>query len=114
MKKLKVKKTQEACKERWLNRMLEHKEWSQTCCNIRIQQLIKLLKELTTGYVAICYRQKDDTTLLVCATLINYESFFGHPFRWENQNCTIPYWDIDNSRWSTFQIDNLVQWRTIY
>lgn len=102
------------CKERWLVRIRARLECSEEKGRQHLSKLLGLFNALQNGYVALSYNLKVGKPHLVSATLVYYEEWFGKPFRWEDQNGTIPYWDREAEHWNTFEVENILDWRVIF
>lgn len=110
----KVSLRKQVCLELWEMTMITEKDWSANKCRRQIDMLMNLIKQLQKGYAAISVVRKNSVPKLFPATLVYYDAFFKRPFRWEEQNGTIPFWDARTGRWDTFEIENLLDWCVIY
>lgn len=110
----KREKKREKCQMRWRAQINNNRTWGNRRSIWQVDLLLNLIKQLCKGYAAICFYKKSGKCVLVRGTLTYYEEFFNRPFEWESLNGTIPYWDVENLRWGTFQVENLVDWKPIF
>ena len=72
------------------------------------------LDHLQYGHAAIAYREAERrASRLVKATLIYYEAEFHKKYDPTKIEGAVVYWNVDEQRWTTFQVENFMEWRPI-
>ncbi|KAA4768191.1 hypothetical protein F2841_22700, partial [Bacteroides fragilis] len=65
------------------------------------------------GHAAIAYQKQNGDFRLVKATLIYYEAEFHKKYDPTKIEGTVIYWNVDEQRWTTFLVENFMEWRPI-
>ena len=114
MKKLKSPASQsEAMKLRWKRRIVFEKGYTVQCAEWMAERLEALTDHLQYGHAAIAYQKQNGDFRLVKATLIYYETEFHKKYDPTQIEGAVVYWNVDEQRWTTFQVENFMEWRPI-
>ena len=65
------------------------------------------------GQATVAYRIHNGSFQLVKATLIYYEAEFRKKYDPAEVEGAVVYWNVDEQRWTTFQVENFMEWRPI-
>ena len=114
MKKLKSPASQsEAMKLRWKKRIVFEKGYTESCAEWMVERLEALLDHMQYGHATVAYRKQNVSFQLVKATLIYYEAEFRKKYDPAEVEGAVVYWNVDEQRWTTFQVENFMEWRPI-
>ena len=75
------------------------------------ERLEALTDHLQYGHAVIAYRKQNGDFRLVKATLIYYEAEFHKKYDPTKIEGAVVYWNVDEQRWTTFQVENFMEWR---
>jgi len=67
----------------------------------------------STGTQPSAYQKQNGDFRLVKATLIYYEAEFHKKYEPTKIEGAVVYWNVDEQRWTTFQVENFMEWRPI-
>ena len=114
MKKLKSPASQsEAMKLRWKKRIVFEKGYTESCAEWMVERLEALLDHMQYGHATVAYRKQNGSFQLVKATLIYYEAEFRKKYDPAEVEGAVVYWNVDEQRWTTFQVENFMEWRPV-
>ena len=74
-------------------------------------RLEDLLDHMRYGHAMVAYRKQDGSFRMVRATLIHYEAEFHKRHDPTTVEGAVVYWNVDEQRWTTFQVENFMEWR---
>jgi len=103
----------ESRRERWTRSICLERSISQKLVQERIYRLESLLDHMLHGHAVVAFHRKDGEFRLTKATLIRYDWFFRKPFSINEIKHTIPYWDVSEQGWRTFELENFLEWRPV-
>lgn len=98
---------------KWTNHILTEKECDASVAQWKAKCLAELADFLPYGYAIVAYYQQTGEFKFIKATLLHYEHTFGKTFKKSNITSTLPLWNIDENRWVTLRIENLLDWRPV-
>ena len=101
----------ESMKLRWKRRIVFEKGYTEKCAEWMAERLEELPDHLQYGHAVIAYRKQNGDFRLVKATLIYYEAEFHKKYDPTKIEGTVVYWNVDEQRWTTFQVENFMEWR---
>lgn len=114
MKKRKKAVSQEEMrKENWKRHIMLEKDYTEPCARWMAERLEALIDYLQYGYAVIAYRKQDGKFRLVKATLIYYEAEFKKVYDPNGIRSTVVYWNVEQQAWTTFRIENFLEWKPI-
>ncbi len=114
MKRLKkMASANEVTKRRWAIRICLEKNYDETCAALMADRLESLLDYMQYGYAVVAHRRQDGGFRLVRATLLPYEHAFGRKYDIGRVTGAVVYWDVDRQAWSSFQVENFLEWKPI-
>ena len=87
----------EAMKLRWKKRIVFEKGYTEMCAEWMAERLEALTDHLQYGHAAIAYQKQNG-------------DFRYDPTKIEG---AVVYWNVDEQRWTTFQVENFMEWRPI-
>ena len=101
----------EAMKLRWKKRIVFEKGYTEQCAEWMAERLEALTDHLQYGHAVIAYQKQNGDFRLVKATLIYYEAEFHKKYDPTKIEGAVVYWNVDEQRWTTFQVENFMEWR---
>ena len=114
MKKRKRHASQsESLKLKWKRRIIFEKGYTESCAEWMAERLEALLDHMLYGHATVAYRKQDGSFRMVKATLIHYETEFRKKYDPMAVEGAVVYWNVDEQRWTTFQVENFMEWRPI-
>ena len=114
MKKLKSPASQsEAMQLRWKKRIVFEKGYTESCAKWMAERLEALLDHMQYGHATVAYRKQNGSFQLVKATLIYYEAEFHKKYDPAEVEGAVVCWNVDEQRWTTFQVENFMEWRPV-
>lgn len=114
MKKKKRPASQsESLRLKWKRRIIFEKGYTEPCAEWMTKRVEELLDYMQYGHAAIAYRKQDGSFRMVKATLIYYEAEFHKKYDPMAVESAVVYWNVEEQRWTTFQIENFMEWRPI-
>ena len=114
MKKLKSPASQsETMKLRWKKRIVFEKGYTESCAKWMVERLEALLDHMQYGHATIAYRKQNGSFQLVKATLVYYEAELRKKYDPAEVEGAVVYWNVDELRWTTFQVENFMEWRPV-
>ena len=112
MKKKKRPSSQsESLRLKWKKRIIFEKGYSEPCAEWMAERLEDLLDHMRYGHAMVAYRKQDGSFRKVRATLIHYEAEFHKRHDPTTVEGAVVYWNVDEQRWTTFQVENFMEWR---
>lgn len=98
----------------WMELLVNEEGFTEEAASLHVQNLIALLRHMQSEYAIFAYRRKSGEVELMMGTLIPYPKWFKKPFTWENLHRTIPIWNAETKKWTTFDMANFLQWKNFY
>lgn len=103
----------EVLKANWKKRILLETNYTEQCAQWMAGRLEALIDYMHYGHVAIAYMKQDGTFCLVRGTLINYEKDFHKQHNPADIKSVVVYWNVDEQRWTSFLVENFMEWKII-
>ena len=103
----------EAMRLKWKRRIVFEKGYTESCAEWMAERLEALLDHMQYGHAAVAYRKQNGSFQLAKATLIYYEAEFHREYDPTEVEGAVVYWNVDEQRWTTFQMENFMEWRPI-
>ena len=97
--------------EAWKARLVQEFEFTEEEGADHVSRLVQMLQYMRKEAVILAYRLKTGKFTMVSATLMNYESWFNCPFIYTKLRNTIPFWNFEKKHWSTFEMENFMDWK---
>lgn len=89
------------------------KGYIESCAEWMAERLEALLDHMQYGHAAVAYRKQNGSFQLAKATLIYYEAEFHREYDPTEVEGAVVYWNVDEQRWTTFQVENFMEWRPV-
>lgn len=114
MKKKKNLPQVEVAKTRLVYRIMQEKEYTESCSRWMVNRLEALADHMQYGHAVIAYRLQTGDFRLVKGTLLYYACTFGKPYAFKDiKGGVMLYWDVEAQGWRTFQAENFLEWRAV-
>ena len=104
----------EMMKGKWKRQIMLEKDYTEQCSEWMAERLEALLDHMQYGHATVAYRKQNGSFQLVKATLIYYEAEFRKKYDPTKIEGAVVYWNVDEQRWTTFQVENFMEWRRSY
>ena len=103
----------EMMKGKWKRQIMLEKDYTEQCSEWMAERLEALLDHMQYGHATVAYRKQNGSFQLVKATLIYYEAEFHKKYDPAEVEGAVVCWNVDEQRWTTFQVENFMEWRPV-